>query len=339
MLSERQAAILQFIIDDYIETAAPVGSEHFVRSHHLGLSPATIRNEMARLEEEEYVFHPHTSAGRVPSDKGYRYYVETLMQDTEVGDEEKLRIRHQFHQASADPDGWLQLAASVLAQSVRNLAMVTAPRATSAILKHLELIELGEITALLVLLTQDITLHQQLITVPEPIGQQELTGIAGRFNRQFVDKGAMVIEEASATLNPIEARIALAVAEIMKEERTGQYPEPHFEGIRNVLQQPEFSQSEKMLNILEAMEEHNLSRVIPFDRIMGTGVSVVIGSENRDDSMRECSVVVTSYGLPERGTSGALAILGPTRMQYPRAIAAVRYLGALMSELMFRLYD
>jgi heat-inducible transcriptional repressor len=171
VLTERRAAILQLIIDDYVRSATPVGSENIVKTHRLELSPATLRNEMARLEEDGYISHPHTSAGRVPSDKGYRYYVETLMQDTDIPHDEKLRILHQFHQASMEMSEWLQLAASVLAQSARNLAVVTAPRASCAKLKHVQVVELSDATALMVLVTEDIKVHQQVVALQEPLGQ------------------------------------------------------------------------------------------------------------------------------------------------------------------------
>ena len=126
-LTERRAAILRLIIGDYVQTAQPIGSEALVQRHKIERSSATIRNEMALLEEDGYIHLPHTSAGRVPSDKGYRYFVETLIGEPDLPSEEKLRILHQFHQATSEMAEWLHLAASVLSQSVRNLAVVTAP--------------------------------------------------------------------------------------------------------------------------------------------------------------------------------------------------------------------
>jgi heat-inducible transcriptional repressor len=338
VLTERRAAILQLIVDDYVRSAMPVGSENIVRTHHLGLSSATLRNEMARLEEEGFIRHPHTSAGRVPSDKGYRYYVETLMQDTEVPDEEKLRILHQFHQSSMEISEWLQLAASVLAQAASNLAVVTAPRTPSAKLKHLQLIELSESAALLVLVTEDVKLHQQVVALPEPLTQDELTRIAGRLNQRLAGKGADGIRLEFGENNSIDDVIIRIAAEMITVEDNAQYAEPHLEGIGNVLRQPEFSRSDRMLDILEALEERNLAKVIPFETIADEGVTVIIGAENRPDAMRDCSVVIARYSAGEGGPMGALGILGPTRMHYPRAIATVRYLGALMSELMIKLY-
>ncbi len=170
-LTERRAAILRMIISDYIETTQPVGSENLVQRHRLELSSATIRNEMARLEEEGYITHPHTSAGRVPTDRGYRYYVEMLMGEPELPPDEKLRILHQFHQATSHVAQWLQLAAAVLSQTVRNAAVVTAPRVSRARLKHLQLVALRDTTALLVVVTEDVKVRQQVLSFPELVTQ------------------------------------------------------------------------------------------------------------------------------------------------------------------------
>src|SRR5437870_3292959 len=150
MLTERQAAILNYIVREHIETALPVGSDTLVRKFGLGLSSATIRNEMARLEEAGYISHPHTSAGRIPSDKGYRFYVEVLMREEDIGLDRARTIRHQFHQAAGELDDRVHLAASILAAAVSNLGVAIAPRARATRLKQVQLIVLHDQTALMV---------------------------------------------------------------------------------------------------------------------------------------------------------------------------------------------
>ena len=336
-LSERRGAILRLIITDYIQTALPIGSEALVKQHGLKMSSATIRNEMARLEEEGYITHPHTSAGRVPSDRGYRYYVETLMGDPDLSSEEKLRILHQFHQATSEIAEWTQLAAAVLAQSVHNLAVVTAPRVSQARLKHLELVALHDATALLVLVTGDVQVRQQVITFPEPMGQEELTRLANRLNQQWSGSDGEAVRGRLAELSANEEPVGRAVAEILADEEAGVVGQARIEGLRNVLEQPEFSRSTKALDFLEALDEHNLPRAIPFASAPDEGVSVIIGSENREGAIRECSVIITGYGGGQ-APRGALAVVGPTRMHYGRAIATVRYMGQVMSELLQRLH-
>ena len=337
-LSERRAAILRLIIADYVQSAQPIGSEALVQRHNLELSSATIRNEMARLEEDGYIHHPHTSAGRVPSDKGYRYFVEALIGEPDLPSEEKLRILHQFHQATSEMAEWLQLAASVLSQSVRNLAVVTAPRAGQTKVKHLELVALHEHTALLVLVTDAVKVRQQVITFPQPVTQMELTRLANRLSQAWSGLSAEQVAAQPADASAAELTVAAVVAEILTEEDTAAFKEAHVEGLRNVLAQPEFSRSEKLLDLVEAVAERNLPKAIPPESVAESGVTVIIGEENPNDSMRECSIVITSYGTPE-GHKGAIAVLGPTRMHYPRAIATVRYMGNVMSDVLTKLYS
>lgn len=336
-LTERRAAILRLIISDYVQTAQPIGSEALVARHKLELSSATIRNEMAKLEEDGYISHPHTSAGRIPSDKGYRHFVQTLIGEPDLPSEDKLRILHQFHQATSAMAEWLQLAASVLSHSVRNLAVVTAPHAGRTKLKHLELVALHDRTALLVLVTDAVKVRQQVMTFAELVTQPELTRLVNRLNEAWAGLSSQEIAAPTADLASVEGTVTAVVAEILAEEDAAAYADSHVEGLRNMLQQPEFSRSEKFLDLMEAVDERNLAKAIPPETVAEDGVTVIIGGENPNDHMRECSVVISSYGTPE-GHKGAIAVLGPTRMHYPRAIATVRYMGDLMTDVLARLY-
>jgi heat-inducible transcriptional repressor len=336
-LTERRAAILRLIISDYVQTAQPVGSEALVQRHNLELSSATIRNEMAKLEEEGYIRHPHTSAGRVPSDRGYRYFVETLIGEPDLAPEEKLRILHQFHQSTSEMAEWLHLAASVLSQSVRNVAVVTAPHAGQTTVRHLELVALHEHTALMVLVTDAVKVRQQVITFPQPVSQPELTRLANRLNEQWAGCGGEQVAAAAVDATTPEGAVAAVAAEILAEEDAAAFAEARVEGLRTMLQQPEFSRSEKFLDLMDAVDERNLPKAIPPESVAEDGVTVIIGGENPSEGMRECSIVISSYGTPD-GHKGAIAVLGPTRMHYPRAIATVRYMGGVMTEVLTRLY-
>lgn len=333
-LTERRAAILQLIIHDYIDNATPVGSETIVRKYGLKVSPATIRNEMVKLEEEGYLTQPHTSAGRVPSDLGYRYYVESLMEEEDLSPDAKRQILHQFHQVAAQMDAWLDLAASVLAQYARNLALVTAPHSPQVHFRHAEIISLEDYLALLVLVLQEVQAKEQVLLFSEPVSQEELWRTANQLNEELVGLTAPEIRARQLELTRLGRQALEAVLRLMEEEDNVEYPSPRLSGLRNVLSQPEFARGDKMLGVLEVLEERNLSRAIPMDRIAQDGVTVIIGSENWQDAMRECSVVVTRYGVP--GWSGMLGILGPTRMHYPRAISTVRYLASVLTEVVRR---
>src|SRR3990170_5601380 len=185
MLTERRSALLNTIVEEYVDTALPVGSQYIVRKHRMPVSPATVRLEMARLEEDGYITHPHTSAGRVPSDKGYRYYVEALMAEEAVPWQEQETIRHQFHQAGGAVEEWLRLAAAVLAQAVHNIAVVTTPRAPASRLRHIELVSLQEFVALLVLVLQEARVLQRVLAAGESQSQDELTATGHRLTDLF----------------------------------------------------------------------------------------------------------------------------------------------------------
>jgi len=332
MLAERRSRILSLIVDEYVESAMPVGSETMVRKYRLPVSSATIRNEMARLEEEGYITHPHTSAGRVPSDKGYRYYIESLMEEQDLTQEERETIRHQFHQAGRELEEWVRLAAAVLAQAVRNMAVVTTPRSPYCRLKHLELVSLHDLAVLLVLVLQDGRLMQQVLTLSEALSQDELTAAAHRLTDLYKGLTASQAQSKVVELSLLESRVMDEVRALMTAEDEGRYDEAFLEGVPLVLGQPEFSRTEKMLDLLAVLDEYSLSRMLPLRSLAGEGVTVVIGRENQEGALRECSLLVTRYGVPG-ALSGALAVLGPTRMRYPRTISTVRYVGALMSDL------
>ncbi|MDP9238130.1 MAG: heat-inducible transcriptional repressor HrcA [Chloroflexota bacterium] len=338
MLTERRSQLLSLIISEYVDSAQPVGSETIVRRFDLPFSAATIRNEMARLEDEGFISHPHTSAGRVPSDKGYRYYVEALMQPRDLPAEVKQTIRHQFHQAGREEDEWIQLSAAVLARAVENAAVVTLPRTAESRLKRLELVGIQDNAALLVLVLQQARVKQQVLLFPEPVEQDQLTSIANHLNEAFHFHTGGEIGRSKAQLTQLEWHVANAVREIMEAADRGGYDEAYLEGVRNVLRKPEFGTSEKMLNLLEVLEQRNLTRLIPFREISADGVTVMIGAENDQDAMHDYSIVVSPYGNPG-GITGAMAVVGPTRMDYSQTISTVRFIAGVMSEMLSTYYD
>ena len=337
-LTDRRAQLLSLIIGEYVDTAMPVGSDAIVRRFDLPFSSATIRNEMARLEDEGYITHPHTSAGRVPADKGYRYYVEALMQERDLPSEVKQTIRHQFHQAGREEDEWVHLSAAVLARAVENAAVVTLPRTPESHLKRLELVGIQDGAALLVIVLQQARVKQQVLIFPEPMDQDQLTAIANHLNTAFRGHTADEIRGSQAQLTQMEWHVANAIREIMSASDRGGYDEAYLEGVRNVLQKPEFGTSDKMLNLLEVLEQRNLTKLIPFREISADGVTVMIGAENEEDAMHDYSVVISPYGVPG-GISGAMAVVGPTRMRYSQTISTVRFIAGLMSEMLATYYD
>src|SRR3990170_2019112 len=179
-ISERQKLVLGVIVREHVATAMPVGSQAIAHKYPLGVSPATVRNDMAELEEAGYITHPHTSAGRVPSKQGYRYFVDWLLQERDLPLAEQRMIRHQFHQVETELGEWMRLAAVVLAQSVQNLAVVTFPKASQSRLERIELLHVHDTLALLVLMLQRAVLRQQMLSLFRPQSPEQLAALAVR---------------------------------------------------------------------------------------------------------------------------------------------------------------
>jgi len=332
MLTERREQLLRYIVDEYVETAQPVGSGSLVERYHLPLSSATIRNEMARLEEDGYIGQPHTSAGRVPTPRGYRYYVEALMREQAVPEELQQTIRHQFHQAARELEQWARLAAAVMASSLHNAAVVTTPHSTTPRLRLLEIVGVHESLVLLVVVLQEARVLQQTLTLERPLSQEELTSIARKLNDLLATKSAAEMRESLPRLQPAEAPFVDAAASLI-EDAQGRNVEPSFmEGLRDLLAQPEFNEGGRVLEILEVFDERNIGQAIPSEG-PGHEVTVVIGDEHPVDAMRVCSVISTRYVGPS-GLRGTLSVVGPMRMHYPRTISMVRYMSSLMEELL-----
>lgn len=345
-LTDRQRSVLRAVVEDYVLTAIPVGSKALVTRYGLGVSPATVRSAMAELEALGLLSHPHTSAGRVPSDLGYRLYVEALMREAELDSTDQLMIRHQFSQVQLTSNDWLRLAASILAGSTRSASVVTPARSRRARYGHVQLVALADGTRLLVLVMGDGNVKQRRLArgslereLPDSaLNQAELDGAAAALNTELSRLTAPQVRRRAAKLPPLAGRIAEVIASMLEEEDSVVVEEVFTDGIVNVLEQPEFAEGSKLRPILEVIQRSDfLEQLVPVLTRHG-GVHVIIGRENTNDAMHEVSLVFAPYGAPDRAL-GLLGVLGPTRMRYPRAIPTVRYLSTLMNELINSEYD
>ena len=336
MLTRRRDRILSIIIGEYISKGVPVSSD-VVAKKGLGVSPATIRNEMMELEEEGYLVQPHTSAGRIPTDKGYRRYIESLMGYARISRDEQFLIRHQFHQVEKAVEEWTRLAAAILAGMVHNVALVTLPKPVEARFKHLELVSLQELLVLLVLVLKEAKLRQQMLTLEENVSQEELSASARKLTSAYAGLTAPEIADRDLKLSPVEEQVMKIVSELMQEEEGEEYEEPYIDGLRHMLRQPEFASSDRIAAIMEMLEQKSLLKSFLPRVLTGEGVRVVIGRENEENMMRDCSVILTRYGIPGE-VGGAIGVMGPTRMEYQRAIPTVSFLSTVMSELVSELY-
>lgn len=332
VLTERRESLLGLVIDEYVETATPVSSRALVARHSLGVSPATVRNELAKLEDEGYITHPHTSAGRVPSDRGYRYYVEVLMAEEPIRRDEARTIAHQFHQAEGSLDEWLALAAAVLASAVANAVVVTRPRSPLPRVRNVQLVQMRRDAALVVVVLDDGAVRQRVLPLLDPADQAELHARAERLGEHVTGRVASRIRlEAESMADAELAAAAIAVAELAEEHRTWQ--ETFLEGLPALLAQPEFASGERMLAAVRRLESYEVGRLLEMAEPDAPGdTRVVIGSENPNREMQDWSVVVSRYG--DDSAAGTVAVVGPTRMHYERTIPRVRFVAALMGNLL-----
>jgi len=336
MLSPRSDTILKFIVDDYIAKAIPVPSETVAQDTQLGVCSATIRNEMAHLEQEGLIIRPYASSGSIPSDKGYRYYVETLVQP-ELPEAEQHLISHLFHQVEKEQEAWIHLAATIVARFSNNMAIVTNPRTADSRFKHLELVELHELTVLMVLVLHGAVVRQQLMSFDQIITQEQLTSISNKLNSAYAGLSRTQIMIKGVVLSPAEQEITDIIARIMQAEDEQGQEEACIDGWHFMLNQPEFTQGQQLLALMELVERRSLLKAILPQHMPARKVTVIIGNENRSDAIRDYSVVLSHYGLPEEAT-GTLGVVGPTRMAYHRVIPTIGYLSSVLSSLVAELY-
>jgi len=338
-LTPRQQTILGLTVREYVKTASPVSSRALVERYGLPVSSATVRNELAYLEDTGHLTHPHTSAGRVPTHEGYRYFVERLLGEVELPVRERLTIVHQFHQARHNLEQWMPLAASTLARTVRGAALVTAPHSQEVQYKHLQLIATEGLGVLLVLVLDGGMVKQRMLTLAEPLTQQELAEASERMNQMCAGLTAGEIETRLDELPAFETDVAALVSDIMGRVDTRSSGTLYSEGLSEMLQQPEFSQGDQAQQLVQVMEERSFLRMV-MEETLGPevgNVRVLVGGEGEWDQLRACSLVLTRYGVTNLST-GALGVVGPTRMSYGRAISAVRFVAGLLSDLVQDVY-
>ncbi|MGC9358129.1 MAG: heat-inducible transcriptional repressor HrcA, partial [Anaerolineae bacterium] len=341
-LTPRQSTLLRYIVREHVRTVNPVASGTVVERYRLDISPATVRNEMARLEELGYLWQPHTSAGRVPTEHGYRYFVERLMEEQTLSLVEQRTIAHQFYQARDHIEEWVPLAASVLARTTRSAALVTAPKAAHAIYKHLELISTHGRAVLLVLVLEGGTVEQRFLALPEPLNQPTLSEAADRLNQRFSGLKSHEIREHINELPPLEADVAQLVLSLMEQAESLPADEIYYQGLPLLLQEPEFAEGEQgSTGLVRVLEEHSQLQAFIADALSPVesigNVRVIIGGEGRWEALHACSLILTRYGVADYAT-GALGILGPIRMSYGRAISAVRFVSGVLNEMTYEMY-
>ena len=341
-LTDRQQAVLRLIIKEYVESVTPISSKLLTDGSNLGVSSATIRNEMSALEELGYVMQPHTSAGRIPTELGYRYFVEKLMEKIDLPETEQRMITHQFHQSRLEVDQWLRLCAAILAHISSNASLVTAPKSIRCHVKHLELISIQDHVVLMILVLQGGTVKQQILSLETHIDQGQLSLLSHQVTDSW--KGldaadiALKLLPSEIILEAVAGRVQEVVVETMRRIDARRSSDIYRDGLLNTLSQPDFQARDGIAQIVRAIEERHFVEQLVEEALQHGGVKIIIGGEGKWEELSEVGIVLARYGVDSK-LSGAMGVLGPVRMPYERTVSVVRYMSRLMSDLMSDLYN
>jgi len=334
VLDDRKLAVLRAIVEDYVSTNEPVGSKNLVDRHSLDVSPATIRNDMAVLEEQGFIVQPHTSAGRVPTDKGYRLFVDRLSGVKPFSSAERRAIE-TFLAGAYDLDDVVMRTVRLLAQLTRQVAVVQYPSLTRSAVRHIELVPLTDQRLLLVLITDTGRVEQRAVELPSPVGEDSITHLRAVLNAYLdgrrLTEVASVVDELPERVDPVERPTAAAVFSVILETLVERHEERVVVGGAANLASADFSKG--LHEVLEALEEQ-----VVLMRLLGESgdqalVTVRIGAENQVEGLRSTSLVAAGYGSGEQALA-RLGVLGPTRMDYPTAMGAVRAVARYVGQIL-----
>jgi heat-inducible transcriptional repressor len=337
-LTKRQEDILSLIIRAYSQHPDPVSSKSLVESFESSISSATIRNEMSKLEELGYITAPHTSAGRVPTESGYRYFVKKLIHTTALTHAEEARIAEKLNAAPLATDAWLNMIAMVLARTAQTAAIVTPPVAETSKFKHIEMIAIQGRLVLMVLVLNHGAVHQQMLTLAEPIPQARLAESAERINHLCADLGANEMRVRGVQLQLLEREIVELAADILEKGDSTQVRLIYRDGLSEMLNA--FHTNQGAQQAIRVIEERPLLNMVLSEMLtpLLNNVQVMIAGNGRWEELSHLSMVVSRYGVAGQAT-GAVGVVGPTNLNYGKAISAVGYVSSLMTSMLTQAYQ
>jgi heat-inducible transcriptional repressor len=336
-LTNRQEKILSFIVRAYTHLPEPVSSKQIFEESDLNVSPATIRNEMAVLEDLHYIVAPHKSAGRIPTEKGYRYFVSRLLNNGTLTDSEKKNITVKFQALPMATEQWMRTAASILARTAQTAALVTAPIAETPRFKHIELVSVQGRLALMVLILHGGIVQQRMLNLADTIPQEQLSEAANHINAICTDLYAHQIRLKSIQLNLLEREVAELAAQVMEQSDISQNRTIYRDGLSDIIST--FQDGEGAQQVVRVFEERAFLDII-LNELMDTiidDVKVIVGGDGKWNELNQLSMVLSRYGVAGQMT-GTIGLLGPTHINYGRAISTVRYVSTLMTNMLTKLY-
>lgn len=337
-LGDRKGAILRALISHYVRSGEPVGSKTLVDKFKLGVSPATVRNEMAALEDAGFIHQPHTSAGRIPTDAGYRYFVDSWVRDAKLPERERLRVEEFFGEPRWELQDSLRRTAELLSHLTQHAAIVFAPALDRSVVRKVELVRLSGDRAMTILVTDTGRVENQVVLIPESIDDVQLDRATEMLNKIIVGTGLeTVAARIRQTLDrfPLELREAVsAVAQGLEDELSERETEQVFlEGASHIVDEHQFPDLETVRRVIGALEHRRLLLEVLADALTTETLSVKIGSENLSQEMHFCSIITAPYGMADNAL-GSLAVVGPTRMDYRKSMAAVHEVAGALGRML-----
>lgn len=337
VLDERKRKILQAIVDDYITTAEPVGSRTIARKHGMGISPATIRNEMADLEVMGYLEQPHTSAGRIPSPQGYRFYVDCLLNKPTISDKDIALITSWYEAKVRNIEEVFQETAKIISRMTHNVSLVLAPQISTSAFKYLQFLPLDEHRSIVVVVSDAGFLENKVIDIPPGFTWQDLQQVAQGINSRlaglsFSDIKSSLLGEVKQDILTNPALFEAALTILRQALVTEKNERVYLGGTTQLLNQPEFRDVGKIKGLLTMLEEEKLLYDI-FHMKGSDGIVVTIGQENKYSGIQDCSMVQATYRVDGQEI-GTLAVLGPTRMEYGKIMAVLEFMHRHLGEIL-----
>lgn len=336
MLDERKLDVLRAIVEDYVSTHEPVGSKTLVDRHNFGVSPATIRNDMAALEDEGFIAQPHTSAGRIPTDKGYRLFVDRLSNVKPLSGAERRAIE-RFLDGAVDLEDVVRRTVRLLSQLTRQVAVVQYPSLSRSAVRHVEMVPLSATRLLLVLITDTGRVEQRVVDLPERLSADDVhhlrTLVNARIAGRLLAEAAPLVADVPDAVAPDRRAGAVCVVSTILETLV-EKPEERvlLAGTANLTRSAS-DFSDTLRAVLEALEENVVLLKLLGEATDPSTVMVSIGGENTHEALRSAAVVSTAYGPPQRALA-ALGVLGPTRMDYPGTMGAVRAVARYVGQIL-----